>query len=113
MKLTITDSAARRVNTLLQRDLGADAVANIGLRVSVEGGGCSGFKYAFCFDSQLDEGDHSFDCGQSLIIVDTISAQYLDGATIDYIEELMGSYFTIVNPNAQTTCGCGSSFSVA
>jgi iron-sulfur cluster insertion protein len=78
------------------------------LRVSVQGGGCSGFQYVFDFEQTKEEDD--FEIGK--VLVDAMSMQYLAEATLDYVEDLMGSQFTIKNPNAQTTCGCGSSFSV-
>ena len=77
------------------------------LRISVQGGGCSGFQYIFDFEQKKEEDD--FVIGQ--VLVDSMSMQYLSEATVDYVEDLMGSQFKIVNPNAQTTCGCGSSFS--
>ena len=100
--LTITDVAFKEI---------ASGLAETGepfLRISIQGGGCSGFNYAFDFENQKEEED--FEIGS--VLVDAMSMQYLDGATIDYVEDLMGSQFTIKNPNAQTTCGCGSSFSV-
>lgn len=86
------------------------------LRVYIVGGGCSGFKYGFAFEKKLNEDDHclSFDLeGNKIeVVVDYLSAQYLQGATLDYKNDLTGSGFTVVNPNAKTTCGCGSSFSI-
>lgn len=78
------------------------------LRISVKGGGCSGFNYAFDFEQTKEEDDFEF----GKVLIDSLSMQYLNGATVDYVEDLMGSQFVIRNPNAQTTCGCGSSFSV-
>jgi iron-sulfur cluster insertion protein len=82
------------------------------LRVFVQGGGCSGMQYGFTFDEDQAEDDFDFDFSGVKVIVDSMSMQYLNGATIDYKEDLMGSAFAIDNPNAQTTCGCGSSFGV-
>lgn len=83
------------------------------LRTFVQGGGCSGFSYGFTFDEEINEDDFEFPLDEKYkFVIDSMSMQYLTGATIDYKEELMGSNFTIKNPNAQTTCGCGSSFSV-
>lgn len=83
------------------------------LRTFVQGGGCSGFSYGFTFDEDVNEDDFEFALTEQYkFVVDSMSMQYMTGATIDYQEELMGSQFTIKNPNAQTTCGCGSSFSV-
>jgi len=83
------------------------------LRTFVQGGGCSGFSYGFTFDEAVNEDDFEFSLDEKYkFVIDSMSMQYMTGATIDYKEELMGSQFTIKNPNAQTTCGCGSSFSV-
>ena len=82
------------------------------LRVFVQGGGCSGFQYGFTFDEAQNDDDFSLDFGGVGLLVDSMSAQYLQGANIDYVEDIHGASFTIKNPNAQTTCGCGSSFSV-
>lgn len=83
------------------------------LRTFVQGGGCSGFSYGFTFDEDINEDDFEFALDDKYkFVIDSMSMQYMTGATIDYQEELMGSQFTIKNPNAETTCGCGSSFSV-
>lgn len=81
------------------------------LRVFVQGGGCSGFQYGFTFDEEQNEDDFDFTYDGVKIVVDSMSMTYLQGATIDFKDDIMGSSFTIDNPNAQTTCGCGSSFS--
>lgn len=85
---------------------------NLALRTFVQGGGCSGFSYGFTFDEVMNEDDFEFPLGDFKVLVDSMSMQYLQGAEIDYKEETMGSQFVIKNPNAQSTCGCGSSFSV-
>lgn len=100
--LTITDSALNEITT------GLTDSEEPYLRISVQGGGCSGFNYVFDFEQTKNEDD--FEIGQ--VLVDSLSMQYLSGATVDYVEDLMGSQFVIKNPNAQSTCGCGSSFSV-
>lgn len=82
------------------------------LRVYIQGGGCSGFSYGFMLDEEQNEDDFTFDEYGMRVLVDSMSAQYLQGATIRYKEELMGSQFVIDNPNAQSHCGCGASFSV-
>jgi len=83
------------------------------LRTFVQGGGCSGFSYGFTFDEEVNEDDFEFPVDEKFnVLVDAMSMQYLQGATIDYKEEVMGSQFVISNPNAQSTCGCGSSFSI-
>jgi len=82
------------------------------LRVFVQGGGCSGFQYGFTFDEAQNDDDFSLDFGGVGLLVDSMSAQYLQGAKIKYTEDAMGASFAIENPQAQTTCGCGSSFSM-
>lgn len=82
------------------------------LRVFVQGGGCSGFQYGFTFDNEQNEDDFDLEFDGVSVLVDSMSAQYLQGARIKYTEDAMGSAFAIENPNAQTTCGCGSSFSI-
>lgn len=85
---------------------------DIKLRVFVQGGGCSGFQYGFTFDEAKNEDDFDFDYDGVKVLVDAMSMQYLEGATVDYKEDLMGSSFVIQNPQAVSTCGCGSSFSI-
>lgn len=106
--LVFTDSAAAKVAELVAEEGNPD----LKLRVFVQGGGCSGFQYGFTFDEEVQEGDTEIEnCGVTLL-VDPMSVQYLMGAEIDYREDLSGAQFIIRNPNATTTCGCGSSFSV-
>jgi iron-sulfur cluster insertion protein len=105
--LIFTDTAAKKVKQLIDEE-GNDALK---LRVFISGGGCSGFQYGFTFDETINEGDTTIEnCGVTLLI-DPMSFQYLVGAEIDYTEGLQGEQFVIRNPNATTTCGCGSSFS--
>jgi iron-sulfur cluster insertion protein len=95
------------------RDLVAEeGNPNLMLRVFVQGGGCSGMSYGFTFDEMQNEDDFDFAYEDVKIVVDSMSMQYLQGASIDYKEDLMGASFVINNPQAQTTCGCGSSFSI-
>lgn len=82
------------------------------LRIFVQGGGCAGFSYGFTFDEDVTEDDFTLNFDGVELLVDSMSSQYLQGAEVDYVEELMGSQFKINNPNAQTSCGCGSSFSI-
>ena len=103
-----TEAAAQKVRTLLDEEENK----NLKLRVFVTGGGCSGFQYGFTFDENQEEGDTRVDRGGVTLLVDPMSVQYLLGAEIDYSEGLEGSQFVIRNPNATTTCGCGSSFAV-
>jgi len=105
--LIFTDSAAAKVKSLIQEE-GND---NLKLRVFVSGGGCSGFQYGFTFDESVNEGDTSVVKNGVTLLIDPMSFQYLVGAEIDYKEDLSGAQFVIRNPNATTTCGCGSSFS--
>ena len=106
--LLFTDAAASKVGELIREE----SNPNLKLRVFIQGGGCSGFQYGFTFDENEDEGDTRIEnCGVTLL-VDPMSVQYLMGAEIDYREDLNGAQFVIRNPNASTTCGCGSSFGV-
>jgi iron-sulfur cluster insertion protein len=105
--LIFTDSAANKVKSLIE-DEGND---NLKLRVYVTGGGCSGFQYGFTFDESINDGDTSVEKNGVTLLIDPMSFQYLAGAEIDYKEDLEGAQFVIRNPNASTTCGCGSSFS--
>ena len=102
--ITITESAQAKILDLLAEENNP----NLKVRTFVQGGGCSGFSYGFTFDETVNEDDFEIDS----ILVDAMSMQYLSGAIIDYKEEITGSQFVIQNPNAQSTCGCGSSFSV-
>ena len=97
--------------TKLRDILAEENNPNAKLRVFVQGGGCSGFQYGFTFDELKNDDDFDLDIQGIKFVVDSMSAQYLQGADIDYVEDLQGSSFTIKNPNAVTTCGCGSSFS--
>src|SRR5471030_2507381 len=105
--LVFTEAAAGKVGELIREE----ANPNLKLRVFVAGGGCSGFQYGFTFDEQIEEGDFCVEKAGVQLLVDPMSAQYLMGAEIDYKEDLQGAQFVIRNPNAKTTCGCGSSFS--
>jgi iron-sulfur cluster insertion protein len=102
-----TDSAALKVDLLI-RD---EDNPNLKLRVFIAGGGCSGFQYGFTFDEELQDGDTQVENQGVTLLIDPMSIQYLMGAEIDYREDLEGAQFIIRNPNAATTCGCGSSFS--
>ncbi|GHU29817.1 putative iron-sulfur cluster insertion protein ErpA [Betaproteobacteria bacterium] len=108
MPFVFTDSAASKVKELIEEEGNPD----LKLRVFVTGGGCSGFQYGFTFDEEASEDDTSMEKNGVTLLVDPMSYQYLVGAEIDYTEGLEGSQFVIKNPNATSTCGCGSSFSV-
>jgi iron-sulfur cluster insertion protein len=106
--LFFSDSAAAKVKALIEEEGNPD----LKLRVFVQGGGCSGFQYGFTFDEVVNEDDATMEKNGVMLLIDSMSYQYLVGAEIDYKEDLEGAQFVIKNPNAQTTCGCGSSFSV-
>ncbi|KAF9396833.1 putative iron-sulfur cluster insertion protein ErpA 1 [Podila verticillata] len=106
--LIFTDSAANKVKQLIDEE-GNTALK---LRVFVQGGGCSGFQYGFTFDEEIGEDDTVMDKNGVQLLIDAMSYQYLVGAEIDYKDDLSGAQFVIKNPNASTSCGCGSSFSV-
>ena len=106
--LNFTDAAARKVGQLIEQE-GNSALK---LRVYISGGGCSGFQYGFTFDEAVEDGDTAIENSGVTLLIDPMSVQYLTGAEIDYQEDLSGAQFIIRNPNASTTCGCGSSFSV-
>lgn len=106
--VVFTDAAARKVHQLIQEEENPE----LKLRVFVSGGGCSGFQYGFTFDEKTEEGDSRVENQGVTLLIDPMSVQYLMGAEIDYKEDLQGAQFIIRNPNAATTCGCGSSFSV-
>jgi len=105
--LVFTDAAAAKVKSLIDEE----ANEALKLRVFITGGGCSGFQYGFTFDEAVNDGDMVIEKGGVTLLVDPMSFQYLAGAEIDYSEGLEGAHFVIRNPNATTTCGCGSSFS--
>ena len=105
--LIFTDSAAEKVRDLVAEEGNPD----LKLRVFVQGGGCSGFQYGFTFDEVINEDDTQMTKNGVTLLIDAMSLQYLVGAEIDYKDDLQGAQFVIKNPNASTTCGCGSSFS--
>lgn len=107
LPLNFTEGAATKVKGLIEEE-GNPALM---LRVFVAGGGCSGFQYGFTFDEEIQEGDTEIDKNGVKLLIDPMSFQYLQGAEIDYKENLEGAQFVIRNPNAVTTCGCGQSFS--
>ncbi len=105
--LIFTDSAAAKVRELVEEEGNPE----LKLRVFVQGGGCSGFQYGFTFDEAVNDDDTQMAKNGVTLLIDAMSLQYLTGAEIDYKEDLQGAQFVIKNPNATTTCGCGSSFS--
>jgi iron-sulfur cluster insertion protein len=106
--ITFTDAAAGKVKCLIEEENNP----GLKLRIYISGGGCSGFQYGFSFDENLTEGDIVVENGGVALVIDPMSYQYLTGAEVDYTEGLEGAQFVVRNPNATTTCGCGSSFSV-
>ena len=103
-----TDTAANKVKLLVEEEKNP----KLKLRVSVDGGGCSGFQYAFAFDENVKDDDIVVEKNGATMLVDVTSMQYLNGSEVDYLEGLEGARFVVNNPNATSTCGCGSSFSV-
>ena len=107
--IQISDGAVNKILSLADSENDSD---KLNLRVYVTGGGCSGFQYGFSFDKVIDEEDTCITKDGANLVIDSLSLQYLQGSTVDYTEDLMGSKFVITNPNATTTCGCGESFSI-
>ena len=105
--MQLTESAQSKIRDIVAEENNA----NLKLRVFVQGGGCSGMQYGFTFDEAQNEDDFDFDYDGVKLLVDSMSWGYLQGATIDFKDDIMGSSFSIENPQAQTSCGCGSSFS--
>lgn len=106
--LTVTTSAAQKVRELIEQEDNPE----LKLRIFIQGGGCSGFQYGFTFDDTANDDDTRIEKDGVTLLIDPLSFQYLVGAEIDYQEGLQGAQFVLKNPNARTTCGCGSSFSV-
>jgi len=107
-QLLVSENAAKRIRFLASQ--GEDKGAM--LRLSVSGGGCSGFQYSFEFDREVKDDDLVFERDGATVVVDEVSLELLMGAEIDFVEDLMGAYFQINNPNASSSCGCGASFSI-
>jgi len=106
--ITVSDSAVRRIRALTKDG----EFAGMMLRVAVSGGGCSGFQYGFTFDDARNGDDRAIERDGVTVLIDETSWDFLAGGEVDYVEELIGSYFTVRNPNAASTCGCGVSFSI-
>lgn len=108
--ITIDDSAKSKIIELYEEE---DDSELEGLRIFVQGGGCSGFQYGFTWEKEINDDDFIFDITENIkILMDSMSSQYLQGTVIKYVDDLTGQQFVMENPNAQTKCGCGSSFSV-
>ena len=108
-QIVVTENAARRIAALRTQEEADGAF----LRIAVSGGGCSGFQYGFTFDDQRSDDDFVFERDGIAVVVDDVSLGLLNGAEIDFVEDMMGASFQIKNPNAASSCGCGNSFSVA
>lgn len=106
---SFTAAAARQIAKLIEAEGGGE---NLRLRVAVSGGGCSGFQYGFSLDDERHDDDRIFERDGVKVILDEVSLDVLKGSELDYIQELIGAYFSVKNPNASSTCGCGSSFSL-
>ncbi len=105
----LTESAARRITELLKMEAKGDGQF---MRVAVNGGGCSGFQYDFKFDQDVNEDDHVFENHGVQVVVDDVSLDLLNGAQLNFVDELIGAFFQVENPNASSSCGCGTSFSI-
>ena len=104
----VSERAARRIGEILA----GEGQPGLRLRISVSGGGCSGFQYDFALDDQAEDGDVAIEQGGAKVVVDGMSLMYLLGCELDYVEDLTGSYFRVSNPNATASCGCGNSFAI-
>ena len=104
----ITDDAAKQIAVLIKKE----EKAGMRLRVAVSGGGCSGFQYGFSLDNITNSDDHLFTKNNIEVVVDEVSLEYLNGSELNYVQDLIGSYFSMKNPNASSTCGCGTSFAI-
>jgi len=107
-RIVLTENAARRIAVLRDQEQAENAF----LRITVSGGGCSGFQYGFAFDEQRNADDFVFERNGVAVVVDDVSLGLLNGAEVDFVEDLMGASFRINNPNAASSCGCGNSFSI-
>jgi iron-sulfur cluster insertion protein len=107
--ITVTESAAKRIAFLREQE----EVGAANLRIAVSGGGCSGFQYGLSFDDQTNPDDRVFERDGVGVVVDEVSLDLINGAEVDFVEDLMGASFQIRNPNAASSCGCGNSFSIA
>lgn len=106
--MTLSDSAAKRLAFMIEQEGDRDLM----LRVSVNGGGCAGFTYSFSFDKTVNEDDLTFGNDGIKAIIDEVSLEYLDGSVVDYVEGVVGASFQVRNPNATSSCGCGTSFAI-
>lgn len=107
-ELTLSDAAVARLSKLIQ----AEGDERLMLRVTVSGGGCSGFQYGFDFETEIGEDDLIFERNGVRVVTDTVSMDLLAGSELDFVDDLVGAYFRVNNPNASSSCGCGTSFAV-
>ena len=108
LAIVLTEAAAKRIARLVEQE----DQPNLVMRIAVSGGGCSGFQYGFSFDDAVNPEDRTFERDGVKVVIDEVSLELLAGAEIDYVEDLVGSFFRINNPNAASSCGCGASFSI-
>ncbi|HPF78071.1 MAG TPA: iron-sulfur cluster insertion protein ErpA [Alphaproteobacteria bacterium] len=108
MTITLTDNFVKRLKVLREKENSPDLM----LRIQVDGGGCQGFEYSFKPDTVKNDDDHVFEKDGVGVLVDGVSLPFIDGSEIDYVDDLVGAYFKVNNPNATSSCGCGTSFSV-
>ena len=109
MTLTLTENATQKILTLIKEENDATSLM---FRIMISGGGCAGFQYGFSLDHRSNEDDHIFETNGVKVVIDDASLALVEGAQIDYVEELIGASFVVKNPNASTACGCGNSFSI-
>jgi iron-sulfur cluster insertion protein len=105
---SVSANAARRIGAILAKEGQAD----LKLRITVSGGGCSGFQYGFALDDRAEDGDIAVERDGARVVIDGMSLLYMMGCEVDYVEDLTGSYFRVTNPNASSSCGCGNSFAI-
>lgn len=106
--LSLTENAAKRIAWLMEQE----EQSSLMLRIAVSGGGCSGFQYGFSFDDSTSPEDVTFEREGATVVIDQMSLELLNGSQVDFVEDLMGAYFKIENPNATASCGCGTSFAI-
>lgn len=107
-EIGISENAAKRLKTMIE----GEGNPSLNFRITVSGGGCSGFQYGFDFDEAINDDDLTFVRDGVTVVVDEVSLQFVTGAILDFKQELIGSYFALENPNASSTCGCGTSFAI-
>ncbi len=105
---SVTENAARRIGAILAKE----QQAGLKLRISVSGGGCSGFQYGFALDDREEDGDIAVERDGARVVIDGMSLLYMIGCEVDYVEDLTGAFFRVTNPNASSSCGCGNSFAI-